>query len=209
MAKHGLKRIKSSGGKTVGLLGGSFNPAHQTHRDISLKALQALHLDEVWWLVSPQNPLKSGKGMANLADRMASAQQMATDTRIRVTDIETRLGTRYTADTITELQRRYPHIRFVWIMGADNLAQFPRWKQWQRIANSLPIAVFNRPGYSWQALGGKAAQAMRRHRLTGRHMNKLAQAKAPAWAFFWQSRSRLSATEIRNRGGFPPADTGV
>jgi nicotinate-nucleotide adenylyltransferase len=134
--------------KATGLLGGSFNPAHRGHRHISLASIRALDLDELWWMVSPGNPLKDGaKDMAPLAARLASARNMARRAPIRATAIEARLGTRYTVDTIAKLVRRYPDRRFIWLMGADNLAQFPQWRQWRRIARMVPIAVIARPGY--------------------------------------------------------------
>ena len=141
----------------TGLLGGSFNPAHRGHRAISLAALDALDLDEIWWLVSPGNPLKPTAGMAPFTARMASARAMARRAPIRVSDIETRLQTRYTADTVTKLTRRFPRRRFVWLMGADNLAQFHRWQRWRDIARAVPIAVVARPGYDAAA---RAAPAM-------------------------------------------------
>src|SRR6476469_5424146 len=131
----------------VGLLGGSFNPAHRAHRRISLAAIDQLGLDEVWWLVSPGNPLKPAAGMAPLPARFASAVRMARRAPIRVTAIEQQLGTRYTTDTLRALKRRFPRNRFVWTMGADNLAQFHRWKDWRSIARMVPIVVFARPGY--------------------------------------------------------------
>ena len=132
----------------TGLLGGSFNPAHRGHRHISLAAIRALDLDELWWMVSPGNPLKSGaKDMAPLAARLASARRMARHAPIRPTAIEARLNTRYTVDTIAHLLRRYPNRQFIWLMGADNLNQFHRWRDWRRIARQVPIAVIARPGY--------------------------------------------------------------
>jgi nicotinate-nucleotide adenylyltransferase len=134
--------------KPTGLLGGSFNPAHAGHRQVSLSAIRALGLDEVWWLVSPGNPLKAGAtDMAPLAARLASARNMARRAPIRPSAIETQLNTRYTVDTLAKLVRRYPDRRFIWLMGADNLAQFHRWRQWRRIARTVPIAVIARPGY--------------------------------------------------------------
>ena len=130
----------------IGLLGGSFNPAHGGHRAISRHALAALGLDAVWWLVSPGNPLKPSVGMAPLGIRLASAQRMARGARIVPTAIERELGTRYTVDTLRALVRRYPHHRFIWLMGADNLAQFHRWRDWRGIARTMPIAVIARPG---------------------------------------------------------------
>jgi nicotinate-nucleotide adenylyltransferase len=131
----------------TGLLGGSFNPAHSGHRRISLAVMRALELDELWWLVSPGNPLKPEAGMAPLTARLASAQAMTRRTPIIPTAIEARLGTRYTIDTLKALVRRVPNRRFVWIMGADNLAQFHLWRDWRGIARTMPIAVVARPGY--------------------------------------------------------------
>ena len=146
----------------TGLLGGSFNPAHGGHRRLSLEATRLLHLDEVWWLVSPGNPLKAEEGMAPLAARLASAKQAAGRGRIRVTAIEQELGTRYTADTLRELLRRYPKRRFIWLMGADNLAQLHRWRDWRTIARRVAIAVVTRPGYDAQALKAPAMGWLRR-----------------------------------------------
>ncbi|TVV73681.1 nicotinate-nucleotide adenylyltransferase [Sphingomonas solaris] len=142
--------------KAIGLLGGSFNPAHRAHRRVSLAAIAALGLDEVWWLVSPGNPLKPAAGMAPLAARLGSARAMARRAPIRPTAIEQRLGTRYTVDTLAALVRRFPDRRFIWLMGADNLVQFPQWKQWRRIARTVPIAVIARPGYGGAVHAAKA-----------------------------------------------------
>ena len=151
-------------GRRVGLLGGSFNPAHRGHRRISLAALRALGLDEVWWLVSPGNPLKAdAPDMAALAARLASARRMARRAPIRATAIEARLGTRYTVETLRALRRRYPRTRFVWLMGADNLVQFHRWRDWRGIARTMPIAVIARPGYDDDALRAPAMGWLRRH----------------------------------------------
>ncbi|MEJ7927545.1 nicotinate-nucleotide adenylyltransferase [Sphingobium sp. AN641] len=140
----------------IGLLGGSFNPAHGGHRAISLFAIRALGLDEVWWLVSPGNPLKPRSGMAPLPARVARARQVARRAPIRATAIETRLGTRYTVDTVRAIARRYRRNRFIWLMGADNLAQLAQWKDWRDIARQLPIAVIARPGYDDDARGSVA-----------------------------------------------------
>ena len=148
----------------TGLLGGSFNPAHRGHRRITLAAIEALALDEAWWLVSPGNPLKPAAGMAPLAARLASARKMARRAPIRATAIEARLGTRYTVDTIRALQRRYAKRQFIWIMGADNLAQFHRWRDWRGIARAIPIAVVARPGYDARALAAPAMAWLRRYR---------------------------------------------
>jgi nicotinate-nucleotide adenylyltransferase len=146
----------------TGLLGGSFNPAHRGHRHISLAALDALGLDEIWWLVSPGNPLKAKRGMAPLSARLASARRAARGAPIRVTAIERTLGTIYTADTLARLVRRFPKRRFIWLMGADNLAQFHRWRDWRRIAALVPIAVVTRPGYGGAALKAPAWGWLRR-----------------------------------------------
>jgi nicotinate-nucleotide adenylyltransferase len=152
-------------GPRTGLLGGSFNPAHRGHRKISLAAIAALGLDEVWWLVSPGNPLKTVEGMAPLPARVASARAAARRAPIRVTAIERELGTRYTIDTLRALRLRYPGRRFVWIMGADNLAQFHRWKDWRGIARTMPNAVFARPGYAAGAFASPAMAWLRRYRV--------------------------------------------
>ena len=143
--------------KKIGLLGGSFNPAHRGHRRISLAAMEALGLDEIWWLVSPGNPLKAGKGMGPFEARLASARDLAKGTRIKVSDFEQRAGTRYTVDTLEHLQRRHPDFRFIWLMGADTVAQFHQWRRWRDLAGRVPIAVIHRPGYDGPA---RAAPAM-------------------------------------------------
>lgn len=147
----------------IGLLGGSFNPAHSGHRFVTLQAIRALGLDEAWWLVSPGNPLKAGASdMAPLAARLGSARAMARNAPIRATAIEARLGTRYTIDTLRRLRARYPKHRFIWLMGADNLAQFHRWRAWREIARTMPIAVVARPSYNETALAAPAMGWLRR-----------------------------------------------
>lgn len=141
----------------IGLMGGSFNPAHRGHRAISLFAIEALGLDEVWWLVSPGNPLKAGASdMAPLKARLASARAMARRSRIRATAIESQLGTRYTVDTLARVRKRYPKRDFIWIMGADNLANFHQWHRWRDISRQMPIAVIARPGYDGNAISAPA-----------------------------------------------------
>ena len=149
-------------GKRIGLLGGSFNPAHGGHRSISLFAREALGLDEVWWMVSPGNPLKPAKDMAPLAARLAHAQDMTRRAPIRATAIEQSLGTRYTYDTLRALKKRYPRHQFIWLMGADNLQQFGQWKNWRGIAGILPIAVIARPGYDERTQGHRVMSWLRR-----------------------------------------------
>lgn len=187
----------SSIGLRIGLLGGSFNPAHAAHREISLTALHRLKLDQVWWLVSPQNPLKSRREMAPLGQRMAQAQLVAAHPRIRVTAIETALGTRYTADTLAALRQHYPQARFVWLMGADNLAQFHRWRDWRGIAATMPIAVLDRPGFNLTALRGPAGQKLSQHRLPRYAAAALAGRAAPAFLLLKSKLNPLSATALR------------
>ena len=184
-------------GLRIGLLGGSFNPAHGGHRHISLLALKRLGLDYVWWLVSPQNPLKSAKGMAPLAERLNGAAAIARHPRILVRNLEAELGTRYTAETLKQLQALHPATHFVWIMGADNMLQLPEWRQWRRIICTVPIAIFDRPHYFLRANSGKAAGAYRRHRLSEARARHLADKKSPAWTFVHIPTSGLSATRIR------------
>jgi nicotinate-nucleotide adenylyltransferase len=186
--------------RVVGLLGGSFNPAHEGHRHLSLEALKRLGLDEVWWLVSPQNPLKSERGMAGLERRLEHARRVTGHPRIRVTDLERRLGTRYTVDTLRELRRRMPGTRFVWLMGADILAQLPRWKNWPELFRLAPLAVFDRPGHARGALAAKAARRFARWRKDPRALRR---AEPPAWAFVRMRPHPASATAIRARRGWP------
>ena len=183
--------------RRVGLLGGSFNPAHQGHVEISREALKRLRLDEVWWLVSPQNPLKPTAGMAPLATRLGEASRLAGDRRIRVTAIEAELGTRFTADTLAALRRRFPRTRFVWLMGADNLAGISRWERWPQIFHSMPIAVFARPSYSLRALAAMAARRFGSRRLPASAAGRLAEREPPAWAFLTGRLNPVSATAIR------------
>ncbi|HLI10484.1 MAG TPA: nicotinate-nucleotide adenylyltransferase [Alphaproteobacteria bacterium] len=183
--------------RRIGLLGGSFNPAHAGHRHISLQALKCLGLDEVWWLVSPQNPLKPRAGMAPFAERVARAKVLARHPRIKVSDIELRLGTRYTADTLVALRRRFPRYRFAWLMGADNLKQLPRWRNWDRIFMEVSIAVFDRPSYSFDVLAGKAARRFWRFRVRPRRAKRIADLRPPAWVFLFIPLHPASASAIR------------
>jgi nicotinate-nucleotide adenylyltransferase len=186
--------------RRIGLLGGSFNPAHQGHLHLSRLALRRLGLDEVWWMVSPQNPLKPVAGMAPFTERLAQARQVAGGhPRIRVTDIENRLdGSYLTADTLKSLTRRFPHLRFVWLMGADNLVQIPRWARWADIFSTVPVAVFARPSYSQKALAGIAVRRFARARVAEEVARGLAETKPPAWAFFHTRLDPSSATRIRS-----------
>ncbi|MEY4237768.1 MAG: hypothetical protein RL339_369 [Pseudomonadota bacterium] len=181
----------------VGLLGGSFNPAHGGHRRISLFARAALGLDAVWWLVSPGNPLKPKAGMAPLSARLASAIKMARRAPIVPTGIERELGTVYTIDTLRAMRRRYPNIRFVWLMGSDNLAQLHRWRDWRRLARTMPIAVIARPGYEGVAAASPAAAWLGRYRRSAASLKHRAGWSAPALIQLRFDPDPRSATAIR------------
>lgn len=182
---------------TIGLLGGSFNPAHDGHREISLAALASLGLDAVWWLVSPGNPLKDANGYAPYGERLAQARRAAADPRIVVSDFEARKNLRYTVDTVSLLQALWPQIRFVWLMGADSLDQFHLWKEWRRLFAAIPIAVFARPGFERAATESEAAQAFATFRLDDGAISRLAGAEPPAWGYFGDTRNPASSTELR------------
>lgn len=187
-------------GRMIGVLGGSFNPAHDGHRFISLYALDHLKLDEVWWLVSPQNPLKARDGMAPFARRMARAQAVARHPRIVVSDFEQRIGGQYTADTLRALCRRGDGARYCWLMGADNLKQMHLWEDWAEIFRIARVAVFARPQYSVDALLSKAARRFARHRLPSGAAGRLMTRKPPAWVFLRTPLHPISATRIRGGG---------
>jgi nicotinate-nucleotide adenylyltransferase len=184
-----------SAGLRVGLLGGSFNPAHEGHLYVSEVARKRLGLDFVWWLVSPQNPLKPAKGTPPLAARLASARSYARNPHIVLTDIEQALGTRYTIDTVTALQHRFPELRFVWVMGTDNLASFHRWRRWTDIVARIPIAVVARPG---SAISAVHSAPMTRFTNARRPASVLACSRSPAIAFLDGPRNWQSSTAIRS-----------
>ena len=193
-------RLPSSPGDlAIGLMGGSFDPPHSGHAHVIATAQRALGLDRVWVLVSPGNPLK--KTQTALSDRLAAAHRRLGNRRTIVTDIESRLGTRYTIHLLRKLKRLAPHARFVWIMGADNLAQFHRWQNWRRIASEMPIAVIDRPPQSFRALAAPAAQALARYRLPENQAVRLADQRAPAWVFLTGMKLNLSSTGLRNPDG--------
>ena len=181
----------------TGLLGGSFNPAHRGHRRISAEAIRALGLDELWWLVSPGNPLKPSKGMAPLPARFASAQVAASGLPVRVTAIERELGSPYTAETVRALTRRFPRRRFIWLMGEDNLAQFHRWKDWRAIARTVPIAVVARPGYIGAARGARAMGWLRRFVRPAADASHWTEWRTPALVFLSLPPDPTNATAIR------------
>lgn len=187
----------------VGLLGGSFNPAHQGHREISLEALRVLKLDAVWWLVSPANPLKEKHDYAPYQTRLAEARRTANDSRIVVSNFEERKGLQYTVDTLDALADLWPQIDFVWLMGADSLAEFHRWKDWRKIARLVPFAVFNRPGCAEAALSSEAARELALFRAPAGRADSIVGAEPPAWTFIETTRNPASATAIRARKSRP------
>jgi nicotinate-nucleotide adenylyltransferase len=182
-------------GFSVGLLGGSFNPAHAGHRRMSLEALRRLRLDEIWWLVSPQNPLKPVAGMAPFAARVASARAIARHPRIRVTEIEAEFGTQLTIDTVQALKGRFPHVCFLWLMGADNLAQFHRWAAWRDIARAVAIVVMARPPYTAASQSAPAMGWLRRFRR--RHPGRWRNAPLPALFVVHLGLDPTSASALR------------
>lgn len=181
----------------IGLLGGSFNPAHAGHLHVARVARRRLRLDQVWLMVSPGNVLKPRAGMAPFQQRMDSAAAIADGRRIVATGIEATLGTRYSADTLRALTRRFPRASFVWIMGADILEQLPRWKRWREIAGCIPLAIVPRGGHNARVLAGHAARALRAGRRRDRAADTLPGATAPAWAFLSVPSHPASATAIR------------
>ena len=191
-------------GQVVGLFGGSFDPPHAGHVHLTCEALKRFGLDRVWWLVSPGNPLKS-RGPAALGQRMAAARVLMQHPRVCVTDLEAQLGTRYTAQTLARLRRLYPRVRFVWLMGADNLAQLHRWQDWQDIAGAVPLGVIARPGKRLGARRSRAAVVLRKSRLKGRKAKALGHAAPPAWAFVNVPLHPASSSEIRARGDWGDA----
>ena len=186
-------------GQRTGLLGGSFNPAHDGHLHITSLALKHLKLDCVWWMVSSQNPLKSEDGMARLDQRMEKARKVATNPNIIVTDIERKLGTQYTSDTLPELKKAFPKNYFVWLMGADNLAQIEQWHQWEAIFMTLPVAVFARPVYSNDAENAKPVKQFAPYRIIEADASTLVDMTPPAWVFLKTPLNPESATKIRSR----------
>jgi nicotinate-nucleotide adenylyltransferase len=188
-------------GQTIGLFGGSFDPPHAGHLHVSREALKRFGLDRVWWLVSPGNPLKS-KGPAALERRVAAARALVDHPRITVTDIEARIGTRYTAQTLERLGALYPGVRFVWLMGADNLAQFHHWQDWQAILARVPVGVLARPGSRIAARTAKAANIYRHARLPSDAAGLLARAATPAWCFVNLPMVATSSSAIRASGAW-------
>lgn len=188
----------SAPGMRIGLYGGSFNPAHLGHRHVTLMAMRRLGLDRVWWLVSPGNPLKSRSALPTVGARCAQAQGIARHPRIAVTGVEAALGVRFTVQTLRFLTRRCPGVHFVWIMGADSLGTFHRWKGFSEIARLVPIAVIDRPGSTMTPLSARAARRLAGARIPEEAAQTLALRRPPAWTFLHGPRSHLSSTEIRN-----------
>jgi nicotinate-nucleotide adenylyltransferase len=184
-------------GMRIGLYGGSFNPAHEGHRLVSLLALRRLRLDRIWWIVTPGNPLKSTGELASLEERGAEAERVSSHPRIDVTAFEQQIGARYTVDTMAYLKRRCRGVDFVWIMGADNLASFHRWRGWREIARMMPIAVIDRPGWTLKGMHSRAAAALRPARVEEREAAALPSMRPPAWIFLHGPRSKASSTELR------------
>jgi len=187
-------------GMRIGLFGGSFNPPHEGHLLVSQIALSKLRLDRVWWIVTPGNPLKENAGLPSLAARMAAARRIGDHPQIDVTGFEAEIGTRYTYDTISYLTRRCPGVDFVWLMGADNLAQFHHWQRWQEIAHLVPVAVIDRPGSTLKAVNSRAGHYFSRFRYGETEARLLARARTPAFIFLHGRRSDISSTELRRAG---------
>lgn len=188
-------------GQRIGLLGGSFNPPHAAHRLISQIAIRRLGLDRVWWLVSPGNPLKSGAGLPSLTQRIEAARRVADDPRIAVTGFEADLPSRFTVATVGFLRRRHPGVRFVWLMGADCLAEFHRWRLWRELLREVPVAVIDRPGWHLKSAASPAAGAFARSRMPEASARTLPGRRAPAWTLLTGPLSPLSSTFLRAKAG--------
>lgn len=200
-----LKAPPFGEGQRIGLFGGSFNPAHYGHYSVALYALKTLELDWVWWMVSPQNPLKDPSETGEYASRLAYTREIARHPRFQVTDIEKQMGSRTTAETLRGIAPLLKHGRFVWIMGADSFANLHRWHDWLEIAETLPLAVLARPGFSLRALGGPAATRFAEAQLPTREAQRLAGMKPPAWCFIPMPLRPESSTAIRKARALQPA----
>lgn len=208
VARRYLRMPHVETGMQVGLFGGSFNPPHAGHALVAEIALRRLHLDQLWWMVTPGNPLKSGRRLLPLAERLRCSEALATDPRIKVTAFEAAYRVRYTADTLALVRARNRGVDFVWIMGADNLRDFHRWQRWRGIALTFPIAVVDRPGATLSYLSSVVAKTFDYARVDELDAPRLARMKAPAWTFIHGPRSSLSSTAIRAADGeHDPAPT--
>jgi nicotinate-nucleotide adenylyltransferase len=187
-------------GMAVGLFGGSFNPPHEGHLLVAEIALRRLGLDQLWWMVTPGNPLKSRTELAPLADRIALSEKLAHDPRIKVTAFEQALGSPYTAHTLAHVRRRRPGIRFIWIMGADSLRTFHRWQKWRSIVQTFPIAIIDRPGSTLSFLSSRLTRTFDYARVDEDDAGVLWRRPAPAWTFIHGPRSALSSTSLRLAG---------
>ncbi len=186
-------------GRRVGLIGGSFNPPHEGHREAADAALRRLRLDELWWVVTPGNPLKSHGALAPMASRLSAVRALARHPRMAVTAFEDALGSPYTSVTLAFLRQRYPTVRFVWVMGADNLAHFHRWQDWRRIAATMPMAVVDRPGWRFRALASPAGRFLAGSRWPEARAARLAWARPPAWVFLTTRLIPQSSTALRGQ----------
>ncbi len=189
----------AAGGQRIGLLGGTFDPAHKGHQHISEFALKSCALDQVWWLVTPGNPIKSINNLTKMSDRISAAQEIAGHPRIKVTGFEAALGTSYTAETLKFLSKRYSSTNFIWLMGADNLINFHMWQKWKSIFQIMPIAVFDRPEYRLKALASPAAQRFASRRRQNIGAASLITSKPPVWAFLTLPLTSISSTKLRQK----------
>jgi len=185
----------------IGLFGGTFDPPHAAHLGATLLAMKRLKLDRMWWLVTPGNPLKNTRGLAPLEQRIAAARSLTKHPRIDITGFEAVINARYTYDTLTYLLRRCQGVRFVWVMGADNLRSFYRWQNWRGIAALIPIAVVDRMGTTLYATAGRAGQALARFRLPEDEAASLADHEPPVWVYLHGLKSPLSSTALRTLRG--------
>ena len=193
-------------GAKVALFGGSFDPTHAGHILVAKAALRALGVDYVWWLVSPQNPLKSHRPQ-NMQKRLKNVQQLANDRRFIISDEETRLGTQFAIDTVRALKAAYPHVDFIWLIGADNLAQMHRWKNWQDLMQEIPLAVYPRPGFTHKAALSPAARGFVWARLPTQAAAQLPLYQAPAWVMLEGVRSSLASSRLRAQDKKAPPQT--
>lgn len=198
---HYLRVPPAAVGQRIALFGGSFNPPHRGHRLVALSGLSRLAMHEVWWMVTPGNPLKSRDDLAPLAQRIEDSEAVSDHPRIRVTAFEAAIGIHHTADVIQFLKRRYPAVKFVWLMGADNLSGMHRWHKWYEIMRNVPVAVVNRPGASMSVMSSPAARAFGRFRRPESQARKLADLPAPAWTFLHVPLDPTSSTRLRRGGG--------